>query len=146
MRPRASREPAPSFPLRRREKPRQLRPSAGRKDRQGLTARKTGKNTGRFQKGPDPRRGGGRKGRSGRKTLAFAEACAALADAVVLVKVTRYLGKKGADPSDPAWRWCAEYATNYGKGKPPQQVTVTGEDGGPVRFTLALGEAHISDE
>lgn len=110
----------------------------------GKTGRKSGAN-GRFATGADPRRGVGKPGRSGRKPLAFVAACARLVDSQVLPKVEKYLAGK-PNPSDPAWRWCADYVTTYGKGKPPQQLTVAGQDGEQVRFTLSLGDAHVGDD
>ncbi len=83
-------------------------------------------------KAGNPGNSGGKKGRSGRKTLAFAAACAELTDGIVLSKVQRHLRARG--PTDPAWRWCAEYVTGYGKGKPVQPVS--GEGGGPVTVRI----------
>jgi hypothetical protein len=108
---------------------------------------KTGAKTGgRFAKGPDERRGGGKAGRSGRKPDAFKAECERLADGVVLTKVRAYLNKKSGDPADP-WFWkCAEYVTQYGKGRPAQSVTLEqDEDAPPFRFTLNLGEAAIHE-
>jgi len=87
--------------------------------------RKTAKKAARgvpFAKGRDPRRGVGQPGRSGRKPLAFLAECELLADNTVLPKVDAYL--RAADPSDPAWRWCAQYVTEYSKQRPPAKVEV----------------------
>ena len=86
----------------------------------------------------NPGNSGGKKGRSGRKPLAFAAACEALVDTVVLEKVSAYLHKARANPEHPAWRWCAEYVTNYGKGKPAQRVTLTGDEDEPLVMTFKM--------
>jgi hypothetical protein len=112
------------------------------------TPRKTAPKTlgGRpFAKGEDARRGGGKKGRSGRKPVYFIQACSDLTDDLVLPKVQAYLAQAKADPSDAAWRWCADYVTNYGKGKPTQPVS--GEGGGPVTVRVEyVDEPTVSDD
>jgi hypothetical protein len=62
------------------------------------------------------------KGRSGRKPNGFVAECGRLTDEAVLPKVQAYLLKAKVEPSDPTWRWCADYVTGYGKGKPTQPV------------------------
>ncbi len=108
--------------------------------------RKTAPNSGSFRKGVDSRRGGGKPGRSGRKPDDFKQACAALADNEVLSTVRAYLRSKKPSADDP-WFWkCAEYVTNYGKGKPAQSVIVgQDDDAPPFRFTMNLGEAAIHE-
>ena len=86
----------------------------------GDSSPKTAPNSGAFRKGVDPRRGHGLPGRSGRKPNEFVERLSYLADEQVLPKVQAYLAK--AEPDDPAWRWCAEWVSEYGKRKPSQEV------------------------
>ncbi len=90
----------------------------------------------------NPGNAGGKRGRSGRKTDDFKAACAALADNEVLATVTAYLRSKKPRADDP-WFWkCAEYVTNYGKGKPPQNVIVgQDDDAPPFRFTMDLNSS-----
>lgn len=71
----------------------------------------------------NPGNRGGKAGRSGRKSVAFKETCKALANGIVLAKVQAYLEQAKINPADPAWRWCADYVTNYGEGKPTQPVS-----------------------
>ena len=94
----------------------------------------------------NPGNRGGKPGRSGRKRMEFVEQCAALTDSAVLTRVRAYLKDAKNKPSDPAWRWCAEYVTNYGKGRPPQEVQHTGKDGEElkVRHTIAFGDTEIA--
>ena len=84
---------------------------------------KTAPKTGQFQKGTDARRGHGLPGRSGRKPNHFIAACSEATDAEVLPKVMAYLAT--GQPDDPAWRWCAEWVSEYGKRKPSQEVEHT---------------------
>lgn len=89
------------------------------------STKKTGKKTGNatsFRAGPDPRRGVGKKGRSGRKPLAFVERCSELTDSVVLDKVESLLADDDAGPMNQEWRWAAEYVTKYSKS--PAKTTV----------------------
>ncbi len=79
---------------------------------------------------------GGKKGRSGRKPLVFAQACNDLVDTLVLPKVRRKLQQMG--PDDPAWRWCAEYASKYSKAEVKKPLELSGVDGEPIRFTLDI--------
>ncbi len=76
----------------------------------------------------NPGNTGGKPGRSGRKSNDFIAECAELANDLVLAKIRAHLAIAG--PEDPAWRWCADYVSGYGKGKPTQPVS--GESGGPV--------------
>ena len=94
----------------------------------------------------NPGNAGGKPGRSGRKPDAFKAECERLTDSQVLAKVTAYLQRKDTGPADPWWWKCAEYVTQYGKGKPAQAVTLSqDEDAPPFRFTLNLGEAAIHE-
>jgi hypothetical protein len=86
-----------------------------------------------FAKGPDPRRGVGLPGRSGRKPSEFVAECSRLTDDEVLPKVERYLRGK-ADPSDPAWRWCASYVTDLSKPKPATDAKVNLTPVSPIRI------------
>lgn len=85
-----------------------------------MSDQKTGRNTGRFAPGFDPRRSGGVRGRSGRKPNDFIAECQRLADAVALPKIAAHLEK--ADPEDGAWRWCVEYVSKYVKSEAPKHV------------------------
>ena len=91
---------------------------------------KTGGNSGRFQKGDDPRRGAGKPGRSGRKTLEFKAECARLADEEVLPKLAQKIADSG--PDDAAWRWAAEKVLDYSKQKIAQGVNLASADGETV--------------
>lgn len=93
-------------------------------------------NAGAFKAGADPRRarGGGKKGRSGRKPVAFYLGCETATEGVVLPKVLEYLERDGADPSDPAWQWCAAYVSKFSRSEAPKRTEVTGKDGGPMEF------------
>lgn len=83
-------------------------------------AEKTGANCGeplgyatRFQRGYDPRRGCGVKGRSGRKPNAFKALCRELASADnVLNALEAILG----DVHHPAFMQALKFVTNYGYG------------------------------
>lgn len=74
---------------------------------------------------------GGKKGRSGRKPLAFVAECDRLADSAVLPKVEAYLAK--GRPDDPAWRWCAEYVSRYTKTEPKRVELANAEGAFVVR-------------
>ena len=89
------------------------------------TATKTAKspvNGAEVPLGAHPRNTGGKKGRSGRKPIAFVEECSRLADTEVLEKVAEKLST--ATPDDPAWRWSAEYVTKYSKSPAPTKTEV----------------------
>jgi hypothetical protein len=92
-----------------------------------MSEEKTGGNSGRFQKGDDPRRGVGKPGRSGRKPLEFTTECARLSDEEVLPKLAQKLAE--SDPSDPAWRWAAQTVLEYSKQKVAQGVNLASADG-----------------
>jgi hypothetical protein len=94
----------------------------------------------------NPGNRGGAKGRSGRKPDWFKSECEALTDEEVLGKVRSYLRRKDTAPDDPYWWKCAEYVTQYGKGKPAQAVIHSqDEDSPPFRFTLNLGDAAVHE-
>ena len=82
---------------------------------------------------------GGKKGRSGRKRLPFVARCDALADGVVLTKIIAQL--KATNPTDPAWRWCAEYVLKYSKAEPKKGVELTGKDGASLIPIEAIQDA-----
>jgi hypothetical protein len=91
---------------------------------------KIGTNTGRFPRGPDPRRGVGKAGRSGRKPIRFLAECAKLASGTVLRKIRVFLARADRGPDDGGWRWAAEYVTSYAFSKatpahPDVAVTVS---------------------
>jgi hypothetical protein len=64
-----------------------------------------------FQRGPDPRRRPGRKGRSGRRPDSFHAECAANVEAA-LPKLRAVLDD--ATPADPHFRWAFETCAKYG--------------------------------
>ena len=92
---------------------------------------------GRIPLGAHPGNTGGKKGRSGRKPVAFVEECERLTDAIALPKIAQYL--RTAKPDDPAWRWCVEYVSKYTKSEAPKKVAHSGDAENPVRFTLTIG-------
>lgn len=86
--------------------------------------KKSGHKSGTFAEGDDPRRGKGPpKGSGGRPPNKFKQDCSDLTDTVILTKAQKYLRAK--TPKDPAWRWCAQFVADYGKGKPTQHLDVT---------------------
>lgn len=81
----------------------------------------------------------GNKG-GGRKTAAFAQECERLADQVVLAKVAAYLDAHDLGTNrdeDANWKWCADYVTGYGKGKPTQPLSAPPEG---TTFTLTFAK------
>ena len=94
-----------------------------------------------------PANGHGKKGRSGRKPLVFKQECERLRDVEVLPKVAACLAEYGPTHAEHgrAWLWCVDYVTKYTTSPAPQKVEATGEGGGPIRFTLAIGEARGGD-
>lgn len=102
--------------------------------------KKNGAQNGHDPKGRfTPGNSGGKAGRSGRKPHAFVEACGRIVDNVVLPKVRSYLAAHS--PADAGWRWCADKLMDYGKGKPAQVIQHAGAEGGPMRFTLKIGDS-----
>lgn len=91
----------------------------------------------------NPGNSGGKKGRSGRKRLPFLERCEGLTDEQVLDAVAEYLGKSGVDPSDPTWRWCAEYVSGYSKSKAPVANKHMGPNGEALQGTQV--HVHMGD-
>lgn len=98
----------------------------------------------------NPGNSGGKPGRSGRKSNIFIERCHELADTEVLDAVVAYFAKAKkhranplTGPADPAWRWCAEYVSQYCKSKAPQKQEVSGGDA-PIRFELDLQAASLA--
>lgn len=83
---------------------------------------KTGAKSGRFSTGHDPRRGVGKPGRSGRKSVSFIGECGRITEAT-LPKIEKYLRSKG--PSDAGFRWAFDKLSAYGKGLPTQKHDVT---------------------
>lgn len=58
----------------------------------------------------------------GRKPNKFVAECARAADEDVLPKCVAYLQTHNLADDAAAWKWAAEYVTNYGKGKPVQPI------------------------
>src|SRR5580704_8845020 len=75
--------------------------------------------------GAHPGNTGGKKGRSGRKPIAFVQECSRIADEQVLPKVEALL--TASDPSTAEWRWAAEYISKYSKSPAPTCQTVEHE-------------------
>lgn len=92
----------------------------------------------------NPGNSGGKPGRSGRKRLPFIERCNGLSDVEVLDAIESYLTKKGVDPTDPAWRWCAEKVMGYSKAEPKRALELGTKDDLPLRFKLDLGAASLA--
>lgn len=103
------------------------------------TAPKTGSkaNAGAFKTGEDARRGHGLPGRSGRKPNWFAAECAKAAEDQVLPKCVKYLEEHELADDASAWKWAAEYVTNYGKGRPGQHLTLAEDPEAPISSPLA---------
>lgn len=77
-----------------------------------------------FTKGADPRRGSGKKGRSGRKPDAWrAELQAMVSSDAVLDKLEMVL----RDPNHPAYVGALKYASDHGFGRAKETVEHTGE-------------------
>lgn len=88
----------------------------------------------------NPGNRGGRKGRSGRKPNEWKAFCGELlADS----GVREAIKKAAKDPETRGYANLLKMLAAYAVGVPAQKVEVTGEEGGPVKFTLALGEAHV---
>ena len=101
-------------------------------------------NSGQFPKGgPQGPGRGPEKGNGGRPPNEFALRCAHLTETVVLNKVTAYLAKDDIEPNDAAWRWCAEYVTEYSKGK-PVPIMQAEETDEPVVYGLRILSAKAS--
>lgn len=98
----------------------------GKRRQRGRTVMISPRNGAECPTGADVPGAGGKKGKSGRKTLEFKRECEHLTDAEVLEKVRAYLEGCPRIPSEPAkfavFKWCAEYVTQYARGKPPTVV------------------------
>lgn len=88
-----------------------------------------------FTKG-DPRAGVGKKGRSGRPKLAFADACKELQRGVVLRKVTKLLNDKTVDPNSAAFQWATNWISKYGERETAKRFEHGGLDGNPIAMEL----------
>lgn len=82
-------------------------------------------------------RGGVKRNPGGtQKQEAFRDRMRALASNEVAIA---FLEEILEDPDHPAFMAARRYVTEYGYGKPVQPVEHTGDGGGPIRFTLAIG-------
>jgi hypothetical protein len=93
----------------------------------------------------NPGNSGGKKGRSGRKSNDFVAECGRLTDEYVLPKVMEYLRTHSPSGLDPTWRWCAEYVSGYGKGKPTQPVSGA-SNGDPIKIIVTREPAFTGYE
>lgn len=98
------------------------------------TGTKTGKRPGTFTGKDDPRRGVGKKGKSGRKPVDFIAECAALVDTDVLEACRTKLLQRNAD--DAGWRWAAEYVSKYTKSEAPKRTVVEGDERKPLTVVV----------
>lgn len=98
------------------------------------TGSKTGKRPGTFTGKDDPRRGVGKKGKSGRKSIDFVKECSDLADTEVLTACREKL--KVRDPDDAGWRWAAEYVSKYTKSEAPKRTVVEGDEKKPLTVVV----------
>lgn len=74
-----------------------------------------------FTPGHDPRRNVTKPG-PGRPPNWFAAKCGEIANELVLPECERYLREHTLADDAAAWRWAAQYVTDYGKGRPVQPV------------------------
>ena len=84
------------------------------------TARKTAGRS--FQRGIDPRRGCGKKGRSGRKSDEFKAMCQALASSRAIELTIRNILQ---DAKHPAFLGALKWASAYGYGRPQETIDHT---------------------
>jgi hypothetical protein len=99
-----------------------------------MAARKTVAKTGQFQKGLDPRRAGGKKGRSGRKKIDFIRECERIVDNILLPKLREKI--ESGKPDDPAFRWASEKVLDYSKSKAPVRTELSGMDGAALTIRV----------
>jgi hypothetical protein len=96
-----------------------------------------------FAEGDDPRRGGGKKGRSGRKSRDFYLQCQEATDAYVLPKCVEVVqtrspvGTKG-QPDGAYWA-AANFLAKYARS-PAMPSMQLSQESGKVTVTLDLGE------
>lgn len=114
-----------------------------------MSTAKTGGKTvrpGAFKAGADPRRGGGKKGRSGRKPVSFYIGCEDATENAVLPKVLDYLAREDRDPSDPAWQWCAAYVSKFSRSEAPKRTEVSGPAGTDIPVAVTITRRIIRPE
>ena len=98
------------------------------------TAKPSGRNGNVLPVGNHPGNTGGKKGRSGPKTIDFLATCNTLADTLVLDEAKRILAL-GADGHDE-WRWAAEYVSKYTKSEAPKRTVVEGDERKPLTIIV----------
>jgi len=113
------------------------------------TGRKTGRPTkkqtarrkpGTFRKGKDPRRGVGKKGRSGRTPNAVKADCQEAVFSYVLPKLVNYIKAPKKTASDPGWRWAVDTILDRGFGRVPLPITGD-EEGDPIAVRVERAAA-----
>ena len=107
----------------------------------GKTVTKTVTKPWQFQKGHDPRRGGGKPGRSGRRPSELGALCRDLVDKHALLERLAVIA--ASDHRDALG--ATKLLLSYGYGQPRQTIEHAQEGGGPVKFTLKLGD-HAGDD
>lgn len=96
---------------------------------QGLVAdsdkleRNPGVNTGRFKKGPDPRRGVGKKGCGGPRPRRFKELCRDILESDDTLEAMRAAAKT---PNFPGFTALLKMLASYSEGLPKQEVEHSG--------------------
>ena len=95
---------------------------------------------GTFRKGKDPRRGVGKKGRSGRVPTEIKVDCQEAVFSIALPKIIRYLSATRKGPSDAGWRWAVDRLFDRGFGRVP--LPITGDDeGDPIAVRVERAAA-----
>lgn len=104
---------------------------------------KTVPKTGQFLSGDDPRRGHGKKGRSGRKSRDFYLQCQDAVDSHVLPKCITVVNERtpvnAKGEPDMAYWAAANFLAKYARSPAMPSMQLSGESG-KVTVTLDLGE------
>ncbi len=93
-----------------------------------------------FRKGKDPRRGVGKKGRSGRTSPEVRADCQEAISTLALPKMLRYLAATRKGPADAGWRWAVDRLFDRGFGRVPLPITGD-EEGDPISVKMERAEA-----
>ncbi len=86
-------------------------------------ARNSGVNTGQFKKGPDPRRGVGKKGCGGPRPRRFKELCRDILESDDTLEAMRAAAKT---PNFPGFTALLKMLASYSEGLPSQTVEIEG--------------------